>query len=125
MADSVITVELLKKRVEQFVVERDWRQFHTPKNLAMSVAIEAAELMEHFQWNDPKKEDLTPEKRIAIEDEIADVFAHLLSLCRELDIDLSDVVERKMKKNELRYPIEQSKSHRYFAHRAALKAKKE
>lgn len=125
MADSKMTIELLKKRVEQFVVERDWRQFHTPKNLAMSVAIEAAELMEHFQWSEPKKEELSPEKRIAIEDEIADVFGHLLSLCRELDIDLSDVFERKMQKNELRYPIEQSKSHRYFAQRALLKGRKE
>ena len=105
--DAVTTVAELRALVLRFVDERDWRQFHTPKNLAMSVAIEAAELMEHFQW-------LTPEqsagvmadagKLHAIGEELADVTCYVLALANVLQLDLADCVARKMIRNAAKYP---------------------
>ena len=107
MNDAVTTVAELRALVLRFVDERDWRQFHTPKNLAMSVAIEAAELMEHFQW-------LTPEqsagvmadagKLHAIGEELADVTCYVLALANVLQLDLADCVARKMIRNAAKYP---------------------
>lgn len=107
MSDDLATVSQLRQAVQAFVDERDWRQFHTPKNLAMSLAIEAAELMEHFQWVDVA-ESITrgrdPTRRGEIADEIADVCCYLLSLANALDIDLSDAVLAKLLKNAKKYP---------------------
>jgi len=112
MSDSDETVLSLRQAVQAFVDERDWRQFHTPKNLAMSIAIEAAELMEHFQWVDiPESVDRgrEPARREQIADEIADVCCYLLSLANALDLDLSRAVRSKLVKNAEKYPVELSR----------------
>ena len=110
MADSTTTIADLRKAVQAFVDERDWQQFHTPKNLAMSLAIEAAELMEHFQWLDVKDSiacGQDPARRTEIAEEIADVCCYLLSLVNSLDLDLGDAVFSKIVKNAKKYPVEQ------------------
>ena len=107
MDDKTTTVDQLKALVARFVAERDWRQFHDPKNLSMSIAIEAAELMEHFQWvrSDQLPELLADEQsRQEIEEELADVLAFVVSLANCLEIDLSDALAGKMKKNAEKYP---------------------
>jgi dCTP diphosphatase len=114
VADREVTIEELKKAVAGFVRERNWGKFHTPKNLSMSIAIEAAELMEHFQWTDGSKKKNREEIR-EITEEIADIAAYLVSLCNELDIDLSDAFLKKMEKNDKKYPkhLVRGKAHKY------------
>jgi NTP pyrophosphatase (non-canonical NTP hydrolase) len=105
--DSTTTIAELKEVVQQFVDERNWRKFHNAKNLSMSLAIEAAELMEHFQW-------LTTEEVVAgqqqdfaeIADELADVTCYALAIANVLKIDLAGAVNSKMVKNRLKYPAE-------------------
>jgi len=107
MADQSTTIAELRDRVRAFVDERDWGQFHSPKNLAMSTAIEAAELMEHFQWLTAEQSRHTvddPAQREQIADEMADVFCYLLALANQLDIDLSDATRAKLAKNAQKYP---------------------
>src|SRR6516164_10974924 len=98
MSDDATTVAQLRRAIQTFVDERDWRRFHTPKNLAMSLAIEAAELMEHFQWLD-REESMArgrdPVRRGQIAEEMADVACYLLSMANALDIDLSEAVRAK------------------------------
>lgn len=112
MQDESTTVAQLKMLVSDFVAERNWCQFHTPKNLAMSLAIEAAELMEHFQWLEPEESRAVgnaPTKKSAIADEIADVLAYTLAMGSELEIDLAAALRAKMQKNAIKYP-----SDRYY-----------
>lgn len=109
MTDSDTTVETLKETVRDFAQKRDWRQFHTPKNLALSVVIEAAELLEHFQWLEARQTErdrLSPEKKEEIGAECADVLAYLLGLADRLEIDLAEAFERKMERNRRKYPEE-------------------
>lgn len=109
MPDDRTTISELRQRIQQFVDERDWRQFHRPKNLAMSIAIEAAELMEHFQWVDNAESQtraLDPVHRQQIAEEIADVCCYLLSLANAMQLDLSDAVLSKLEKNAAKYPVE-------------------
>jgi NTP pyrophosphatase (non-canonical NTP hydrolase) len=104
----------LRDLVRRFVDERDWRQFHSPKNLSMSLAIEAAELMEHFQWIDiaeSRRVADDPAKLAEIREEIADVLCYLLALANELDIDLATAVRDKMVRNAAKYPAELSRGH--------------
>jgi NTP pyrophosphatase (non-canonical NTP hydrolase) len=91
--------------VNQFVAERDWERFHQPKNLAMSIAIEAAELMEHFQWTgiESVPDSITDDSPVA--QEIADVLAYTLRMAEVLGIDLSRALELKMVRNRLKYPL--------------------
>ncbi len=110
MSDQSTTVHELRKIARQFVDERDWRQFHSPKNLAMGMAIEAAELMEHFQWIDAaesRKIADDPAKRAAAGEELADVFCYCLIMADELGLDLSDTLRAKMVKNAEKYPAEE------------------
>lgn len=110
MTDPETTVAELRQLVEQFVERRDWHQFHTPKNLAMSMAIEAAELMEHFQWLTPEQSRQIaqqPDKLARVADELADVCCYVLAMANELGLDLSTSLERKMAKNEAKYPAAQ------------------
>lgn len=112
MTDSSTTVTDLRELVRRFVDERDWRQFHSPKNLSMSLAIEAAELMEHFQWIDiaeSRRIAGDPAKLAAVGEEIADVLCYLLALANELEIDLSAAVRDKMVKNAAKYPRKRSR----------------
>jgi len=96
----------LRERLRQFAAERDWEQFHVPKNLAMSVAIEAAEIMEHFQWLTPDESAALPEpQRSAVAHEIADVLLYLVRLADVLDIDLVEAALDKMAINAHKYPV--------------------
>lgn len=107
MSDQQTTVEALRQLVAKFVAERDWQQFHTPKNLAMSLAIEAAEVMEHFQWLTPAEAAAVsqdPARLAAVGEELADVACYLLALANSLGLDLSDAIRDKMIKNAVKYP---------------------
>ncbi|MEM9161245.1 MAG: nucleotide pyrophosphohydrolase [Verrucomicrobiota bacterium] len=107
MDDSKTTLDSLKGAVARFADERDWWRFHTPKNLAMSVAIEAAELMEEFQWleNGESAEVLEDqEKKQAVEEELADVLIYALQLANVAKIEVGEAVRNKMVKNAEKYP---------------------
>ena len=110
MTDSQTTIAALRQKVEQFVSQRNWHQFHTPKNLAMSLAIEAAELMEHFQWLTPEQsrsvvED--PAKLGEVGEELSDVLCYALAIANELGLDVSAAFDAKMAKNAGKYPVEE------------------
>jgi NTP pyrophosphatase (non-canonical NTP hydrolase) len=110
MADDRTTIDELRKLVESFVAERQWQQFHTPKNLSMALAIEAAELMEHFQWLEPAEARAVAGdavRRGAVAEELADVVCYALALANALEIDVSEAVRDKMVKNAAKYPAEQ------------------
>ena len=107
--DGTTTVGYLRDVVQRFADERDWQPFHDPKNLSASIAIEAAELMEQFQWlrTDQLGEVRNDsEKMAAVTEEAADVFAYLLSFADAMDIDLSAALVAKMEKNAVKYPAE-------------------
>jgi NTP pyrophosphatase (non-canonical NTP hydrolase) len=104
------TLEQLTLAVVRFRDERDWAQFHTPKNLVAGVAIEAAELLETLQWVEGVEAfKMAQEKRDEIAHEAADVCIYLLLLCHEMKIDLAHAVESKLLLNEERYPVEMAK----------------
>ncbi|MDA7977932.1 MAG: nucleotide pyrophosphohydrolase [Pirellulales bacterium] len=108
--DSTTTLADLRERVRGFVRERDWSQFHTPKNLAMALAIEAAELMEHFQWLTPDASRAVAQddvKRAEVGEEIADILCYIVAMASELGIDLSQAFFDKMLKNERKYPADE------------------
>lgn len=96
-------LELLLKRIADFNKSRDWDQFHTPSNLAKSIAIESGELLECFQWNDEKfnKGDVL--------EELADVLNYCLQMAQVLNVDIIDVINQKMDVNEKKYPVEKAK----------------
>jgi dCTP diphosphatase len=107
--DSTTTVRELVDAVAAFRDARDWAQFHTPKNLSMAIAIEAAELMEHFQWVDlQESSDLLqdPAARAAVAEELADVLAYCLSLASIAGFDVSTIIREKMAANARKYPVE-------------------
>ena len=110
MSDARTTVSQLRQLIQEFVDERDWQQFHSPKNISMALAIEAAELMEHFQWIDiaASRQILDdPEKLAAVGEELADVVSYSLAMANTLNIDIADTVRAKMEKNALKYPVEE------------------
>jgi dCTP diphosphatase len=112
MDDTNTTVADLKALLAQFVAEREWEQFHSPKNLSMSLAIETAELMEHFQWidGDASLRVVSDSAKLAkVRDEMADVFCYLLALANSLEVDLAEAVHSKMVKNAAKYPVERSR----------------
>lgn len=110
MNDKITNINELKNKVAEFIKERDWKQFHSPKNLSMSIAIEAAELMEKFQWCDTEKsKEEVKKNKNEISHEIADIASYLLSFCYFYDIDLSKAIEQKIELNKLKYPVEQCK----------------
>ena len=95
-------IKKLMEEVSDFSEERDWDQFHSPVNLAKSIAIEAGELLECYQWDDHADQD-------AVEEELADVLNYCLQLAVKLNLDPIEIVRKKMKKNALKYPVEKSK----------------
>ena len=110
MNDQTTTVAELRALIEKFVEERDWQQFHSPKNISMALAIEASELMEHFQWitiDASRKLADEPEKLAEIGEELADVLAYTLAMANSLSIDLAATLESKMVKNAKKYPAEE------------------
>jgi dCTP diphosphatase len=102
--------EELKKLVKIFIRERAWQPFHNPKNLAMSISIESAEIMELFQWytNEEalEKVNTDPKLKLALEDELADVLIYCISMSNTCGIDLTSAIRNKLKTNEQRFPIE-------------------
>ncbi|XYJ10992.1 nucleotide pyrophosphohydrolase [Telluria sp. B2] len=97
----------LRGIVRAFVIERDWDQFHTPKNLSSALSVEAAELLEHFQWlQTGQPEELGPEKLVQVRHEMADVLVYLVRLADKLDVDLMAAVEEKMVLNRAKYPAD-------------------
>ncbi|MDG2385300.1 MAG: nucleotide pyrophosphohydrolase [Pirellulaceae bacterium] len=110
MNDSTTTVQQLRQMMQEFVDERDWQQFHSPKNLTMALAIEAAELMEHFQWLSVEQSRAVKgreEQLSAVGEEMADVLCYLLAAANALDIDLSATMKKKMIKNRQKYPADE------------------
>jgi dCTP diphosphatase len=103
-------IEEITAQIRKFRDERDWMQFHNPKDLATALSIEASELLELFLWKTKEEaEQIVDEKREAIEDEIADIAVYLFELADNLDVNLIDAMERKMAKNGLKYPVEKSR----------------
>ncbi|MFC4820017.1 nucleotide pyrophosphohydrolase [Dokdonella ginsengisoli] len=103
-------IEQLQADLRRFAEERDWGQFHTPKNLAASLSIEAAEVLEHFQWlTDAQSHQLSDEKRREVGHEIADVLLYLLQLADKLNIDPLAAAREKLVINATKYPVEQAK----------------
>jgi dCTP diphosphatase len=110
MGKSTDSLEALRAQVAEFAAERDWNQFHNPKNLAMAVSAEAGELLEHFQWLTPDQAAGLPKAaRDEVALECADVLLFLLRLCDRLDIDLAAAARKKMALNANKYPIEKSR----------------
>jgi NTP pyrophosphatase (non-canonical NTP hydrolase) len=129
MNDKTTSVSDLKLIMAKFVNARDWQKFHSPKNLSASLAIEVAELMEHFQWlteEESRAVKLDKDKMAHIKDEVADVASYLFSLCNVMGIDLSEAFRTKMVKNNLKYPsrLASGQIHRYtYSKRAPGKKK--
>ena len=107
---NVMDYLLIQQQIRKFVRDRDWEQFHSPKNLSMALSIETAEIMEHFQWKTTEESRcLDNETLNEVKDEIGDVMVYLLRLCDELDIDPLQAAKDKMKKNAEKYPVEKAR----------------
>ena len=103
--NDVRNLDDLRERLRRFAADRDWEQFHSPKNLSMALIAEAAEVVEHFQWlTDAESRSLAPEKRAAIEHELADVLIYLVRLADKLEIDLLKAATWKLADNIDKYP---------------------
>ena len=110
MTKTTDSLETLRVQLAQFAAERDWEQFHNPKNLAMAVAGEAGELIEHFQWLTPEQaENLPPATRDEVALECADVLLFLLRLADRLGIDLAQAAQKKLVLNAKKYPVEKAR----------------
>ena len=112
MSDKNTTIQEIRSIIDSFADERDWQQFHSPKNLSMSISIESAELMELFQWlslEDAKKVMESGKTRNDAIDEIADVLIYAFAFCIRNNIDISDAIRQKMKKNIKKYPKDKYK----------------
>lgn len=112
MADNDSSILDVREKVANFVEERDWEKFHTPKNLSMSIAIEAAELMEIFQWmKDDEANDIlaNPSTLQRIREELADILIYSISLSNTLKLDISEAISEKLGKNSQKYPIQKAK----------------
>lgn len=106
--DSKITFSQLRDMVSFFISERNWERFHTPKNVAMSIAIEAAELQEHFQWLSTEESQnyvQVPENHAAVADELADILIYCLSFANISEIDMTSAIIKKLQSNEKRFPV--------------------
>lgn len=112
MTDETATVGALRERVLAFAREREWEQFHSPKNLSMALAAEAGELMEHFLWAESRDSAAVlgdPKKRGKIEDELADVVIYALEFANIGGIDLAKAIEAKLAQNAVKYPVEKAR----------------
>jgi dCTP diphosphatase len=112
LSDEATVLAEIKRRVLAFAQERDWEQFHTPKNLSMALAAEAAELMEHFLWVDGPASHCAaqePKRRQKIEEELADIVIYALEFANIAKIDVSAAIERKMQANAQKYPVEKAR----------------
>ena len=110
MNDRQTTIADLRELTRAFVAGRDWGKFHSPKNLSMALAIEAAELMEHFQWLSPDESRALGANAASlapVAEELADVICYAMAMANELEIDVAQAVYAKMRKNEQKYPAEE------------------
>ena len=108
MAKNII--QKLQKQIIKFRDDRDWAQFHNPKDVAISLSLEAAEVLEHFQWKSKEEiEKYVKENKEHIEEELSDVLYWVLLISHDLDIDIIKALMKKMKKNEEKYPVEKAK----------------
>ncbi|WP_415886600.1 nucleotide pyrophosphohydrolase [Neptuniibacter sp. QD37_6] len=117
MKTNVVSeLDELKESLRLFSAERDWDKFHSPKNLAMALAVEASEIMEHFQWlSESESANLDSRKSKAVSEELADVFLYLIRLSDKLNIDLVSAANDKLEINKTKYPVElvKGKSEKY------------
>ncbi|MGA9530618.1 MAG: MazG-like family protein [Candidatus Babeliales bacterium] len=110
MDDTKMTIQQLKDRVEKLIKERDWHVFHNAKSLSMDIAVEAGELMERVMWVPEKDlEEHCKKERAGLEEELADVFIGAISFALRYNMDIADIMERKIKLTAERYPIEKAK----------------
>jgi NTP pyrophosphatase (non-canonical NTP hydrolase) len=112
LTDSSTTIAELKSRIAAFAHERDWEQFHAPKNLSMALAAEAGELMEHFLWATSEASRavaISPEKRPKIAEELADVIIYALEFANVTHLDVAAAIEAKMAANARKYPVEKAR----------------
>ncbi|MGO9595243.1 MAG: nucleotide pyrophosphohydrolase [Steroidobacteraceae bacterium] len=108
--ERLASLEQLRAALRQFASDRDWDQFHSPKNLAIALSVEAAELLEHFQWTlEPDPAGLTREQHTKVREEIADVLLYLIRLADKLDIDLLAAATDKIRVNAVKYPVEKAR----------------
>ena len=104
------TLQALREAMRRFAAERDWDQFHSPKNLAAALSVEAAELLEHFQWlTEDASRALPAEARARVAEEMADVLLYLVRLADKLDVDLAAAAVAKIARNAEKYPVEKSR----------------
>lgn len=104
------SIDQLRARVNQFVEERDWTQFHSPKNLSMAMIVEAGEVVEHFQWiTEADSKNLDAEKKEQVGEELSDTFVYLLRIAEVCGIDLIDAANKKIDLNAKKYPVEKAK----------------
>ncbi|MBD3610300.1 MAG: nucleotide pyrophosphohydrolase [Gammaproteobacteria bacterium] len=110
------SLKQLQARLQQFADERDWDQFHAPKNLVMALSVEASELLEHFQWlSNEESHRLDEQKKQEVAYEMADVFIYLVRLATKLDVNLATAVEEKIAINEAKYPADKVRgSHKKY-----------
>lgn len=107
MSEPIRNLDELRARLRQFVAERDWEQFHSPKNLSMALSVEAAELVEIFQWlTEAESAVLDSARRARVEAELADILVYLVRIADRLEVDLLQAVSRKMEENARKYPAE-------------------
>lgn len=108
--DAADPLRELAQALRRFADERDWDQFHAPKNLVMALSVEAAELLEHFQWmGEEQSRRLPPETLAKVGEEMADVLLYLVRLADRLDVDLVQAAKRKMQLNAQKYPAERAR----------------
>jgi dCTP diphosphatase len=109
-AERLTSLEELRAALQRFAEDRDWDQFHSPKNLAIALSVEAAELLEHFQWTpEAESEVLTPDQHGKVREEIADVFLYLIRLADKLNIDLLAAASDKIQVNAAKYPVDKAR----------------
>ena len=112
MNDATTTIRELRERLATFVEERDWQQFHSPKNLSMALAAESGELMEHFLWADGVESSRLlddPSKRTKVSEELADIVIYALEVANATGIDVSSAIDSKIAANARKYPIEKAR----------------
>lgn len=112
MEDKTTQLQEIKDRVLAFAKERDWEQFHSPKNLSMAISAEAAELMEHFLWQSPEashNDIQDPKLRTKVEEELADIFIFAIEFANVTGIDIAAITEAKMALNAQKYPVHKAK----------------
>ena len=110
--DNSTNIQEIKEKIKKFISERDWEKFHHPKELAISLSLEAAELLELFQWKEKQSlEDLKKDKELMrkLKEELADIMIYAIDVANYTDIDISDAIIEKLKKNAEKYPLEKSK----------------